>query len=137
MLTYTDVEGYLSSALAPSYNPLPFFDPGPGSSLRVQDLDPDTMVIITVGNGPGLDMEEVFDRVSVQIRTIGPQQDYTGAEQLAQAVDKAMVALDHSQNLNGKRLLSVVRSGGSPSLLPQDDGDRYHFTCNYIWEVQY
>lgn len=138
MLTYADVEGYLTAALPGlGVDPLPTFVPGPGSDGVIQDFSPDTMVILTVGGGPGLDSEELFDRGGVQARTIGPQHDYNGAEALAQAVDKAMIALDHSQQINGKRLLSVLRTGGSPTLLLKDDGDRYQFTCNYIWEVEY
>ena len=137
MLQYADVQTYLESQLTPLYNPLPVFDPGPGSDPKVQDLNPDMMVIISLTGGAGMDSEEVFDRASVQIRTVGPQQDYTGAEKLAQDVDRAMVKIDSSQSLNGKWTLSVVRSGGAPALLLIDDGDRYHFTCNYIWEVVY
>jgi hypothetical protein len=138
MLSYNDVKGYLTTALdALDYDPLPVFDPGPGSDPTVQDLSPNMMVIITLTPGAGLDMEEVFDRPGFQIRSIGPQQDYGAAEKLAQDIDRALVALDQSQSINGKWTLSVVRSGGSPALLLSDDGDRYHFTCNYIWEVQY
>lgn len=134
MLSYADVVELLEDQLEP---PLPYFDPGPGADTGVQDLTPDTMCIITLSGGPGLDSEELFDQVGVQIRAIGPQQDYASAEALAQAIDKALVSIDTSQAINGKHTLSIIRSGGAPSLLLIDDGDRYHFTCNYIWEVAY
>jgi Bacteriophage minor capsid protein len=138
MLGYKDVQGYLEIALTNlDYDPLPLFDPGPGSDLVTQDQTPNTMVIISLTGGPGMDSEEVFDQASIQVRTIGPQQDYDGAEKLAQDIDRALVALDHSQSINGKWVLSVIRTGGAPALLLQDDGDRFHFTCNYVWEVQY
>ena len=138
MLNYADVKGVVSAALtAQNWKPMPLFDPGPGSDLVVQDLTPDTMIIITLTPGAGLDSEELFDRAGIQVRTIGPQEDYDTAEKLAQAVDKALIAIDHSQQINGKRTLSVTRAGGAPALMPIDNGDRYHFTCNYIWEVQY
>lgn len=138
MLTYSDVKTYLTDGLTGlAFKPMPFFDPGPGTDPVVQDLVPGSMVILTVGGGPGLASEEVFDRTIVQVRTIGPQQDYEAAETLAQTIDGLMVALDHSQFVNNKWTLSVVRSGGSPALLTIDDGDRYHFTCNYVWEVKY
>lgn len=139
MLSYDDVQTYVQGSLTALnyYDPLPMFDPGPGTDINVQDESPDSMVIITLTPGAGLDSEEVFDRAGIQIRTIGPQNDYAGAEKLAQDVDKAMVALDTSQSVNGKWTLSVVRAGGAPSLLLTDDGSRYHFTCNYIWEVEY
>jgi hypothetical protein len=142
VLSYRDVEGYLKNALqgvgyGTDLLPMPFFDPGPGADPDVQDQVPDMMVVVTVGGGSGLDMEEVFDRPAIQIRSIGPQADYDGAEKLAYDLDRAMVAIDQSQSINGKWTLIVVRAGGAPSLLLSDDGDRYHFTCNYIWEVEY
>lgn len=138
-LTYADVQGYIAGYLTSlgTYNPLPFFDPGPDADLVLQDQSPNYMVMIVVGGGAGLDVEEVFDRALVHIRTIGNQEDYTGAEKLAQDVDRGMNAIASSQSINNKWTLSIVRSGGAPSLLLRDDGDRYHFTCNYIWEVQY
>jgi hypothetical protein len=138
MLQYKDVKQVVVDALtAANWTPMPYFDPGPGTDLDVQDLSPDTMVIITLTPGAGLDSEQVFDRAGIQIRTVGPQEDYDTAESLAQVVDRALIAIDHSQNLNNKRVLSVTRAGGAPALMPIDNGDRYHFTCNYIWEVQY
>ena len=141
MLAYADVEAYVRTQLTnQDYTPLPYFTPGPSSDPDVQDLVPDAMVILTIGAGAGMDSELLFDRPGVQVRTIGPQQDYTGAETLAQAIDKVMGDLGGataSRTINGKRILSIVRAGGAPTLLLKDDGDRYHFTCNYIWEVVY
>jgi len=141
MLAYIDVQTYIADQLTKlNYDPLPTFDPGPGADINVQDLVPGAMVILTIGAGAGMDSELLFDRPAVQVRVIGPQQDYAGAETLAQMIDKLMGDLGGataSRTINGKRILSIVRAGGAPTLLPQDDGDRYHFTCNYIWEVVY
>jgi len=96
------------------------------------------IVMITIGGGAGLDSEDVFDQPSIQIRSCGNQMDYNTAEQLAQDLDRAMYALGPSTTLpNGKRSLTVSRTGGGPALLLRDDAGRYHFTCSYIWEVQY
>jgi Bacteriophage minor capsid protein len=142
MLAYVDVETYVSVQLTTlGYSRLPVFTPGPATDLNVQDLSPNEIVIITVGGGAGMDSELLFDRPGVQIRTIGRQDDYNSAEALAQAVDKTMgdmgIYASATRTINGKRVLSIVRTGGAPSLLLKDDGDRYHFTCNYIWEVVY
>lgn len=134
MLQYTDVVALLEAKLSP---PLPYFDPGPGSDQVVIDQNPDEMCIISLTGGPGLDSEQVFDRAGLQIRTVGPQADYEGAETLAFNIDKALVSIDTSQAINGKHTLSIMRAGSGPSLLLIDDGGRYHFTCNYIWEVVY
>jgi hypothetical protein len=107
-------------------------------NLDALDVSPGQLVIIALGSGPGLSVEELFDRQIAQIRSVGLQgSNYQSAEQLAQDVDKGMIAIDHSQSINNKWVLSVVRSGGGPALLLKDDADRYHFTCNYVVEVQY
>jgi Bacteriophage minor capsid protein len=139
MLTFSDVETYLQGYLLAldRYNPLPYFDPGPGATLDSQDMNPDRMVICWIAAGAGFDSEMVFDRPMVQIRTIGLQMNYSDAEQLAYDCDRGMTAIDHSQYINGKWVLAITRSGGGPTLLMKDDGDRYHFTCSYIWEVTY
>lgn len=138
MLKYSDVKGFLEAGLTSlDYDALPYFSPGPGTDPNIQAEAPDTMVVLTVGSGPGLDSEQIFDQAGIQVRAIGPQQDYDGGEQLAQDIDRLLVAIDHSQNVNNKWTLSVLRTGGPPSMLLKDDGDRYHFTCNYVWEVVY
>jgi len=138
LLTYSDVRTYLQDKLtAAGYATLPTFDPGPGANLDALDTVPNGMVIISSWPGPGFDAEQVFDRQAFQFRTIGPQSDFEGAEQLAQDCDRAMVGFSISQYVNGKWWLSVQRAGGAPSLLLQDEGDRFHFYANYIVEVEY
>ena len=138
MLSYTDVQTFISNYLTNiGYTPLPVFDPGPGVTVDAIDKAPNQLVILTLTAGASLDAEQVFDRPAVQVRSIGPQLDYLNAETLAQDIDKAMVAVDQSQYINGKWVLSILRTAGAPQLLLKDDGDRYHFTCNYIWEVVY
>lgn len=138
MLTFSDVETYLKGYLTTlGYSPLPFFDPGPGTNLDAADANPDRLVLCQIGGGAGFDVEMIFDRPMVQIRTAGLQMDYSDAEKLAYDCDQGMTAIDQSQYLNGKWVLAITRVGGGPSLLLKDDADRYHFTCNYIWEVVY
>jgi Bacteriophage minor capsid protein len=133
-----DIENYLSSWLRTvGYNPLPVFDPGPGINLDATDVSPDRLVLVTIGAGAGFSTEEVFDRPMVSLRTVGPQMNYTDAESLAYDCDKGLTAIDHAQVFSGKWVTSINRVGGGPALLLKDDGDRYHFTCNYIVEVVY
>lgn len=138
MLTYSDISTYLEGWLTTvGYNPLPYFDPGPGVNLDAIDANPDRIVLCSIGGGAGFSTEMVLDRPMVALRTIGKQMDYTDAEQLAYDCDQGMAAIDHSQFVNGKWWTSINRVGGGPALLLKDDGDRYHFTCNYIVEVVY
>jgi hypothetical protein len=95
------------------------------------------LIVVTPWPGGGLDMEAIFDRAAIQLRTVGPQMDYAKAEQLAMDCDNVFVSFMLSQTVNGKWWLSATRAGGSPALLQKDDGDRYHFYCNYIVEVEY
>jgi hypothetical protein len=136
MLKYADVVQYLTQTLPPQYSDI-YYSHGPSTDTSTFDSVPDSIIVVTIGSGPGFDSEMLFDRSMVQIRSIGPQFDYSGAEDLADAIDKALVAVDSSRLINGKWTLSIVRSGGPPAPLLRDDGDRHHFTCNYVWEVEY
>ena len=116
----------------------PVFYPGPAADVDAQDITGDNrLVIVTLWPGGGLDMEEYFDRAGVQLRTAGKPLLYSDGEQLAQDCDRAMLSVDHSQRINGKWTLAITRAGGAPTLIQKDDGDRYQFYCNYIWEVEY
>jgi hypothetical protein len=139
MLAYADVEMFVSDYLTnlATYQPMPVFYPGPAADIDANDISPEMLVIISLWPGAGLDSEQVFDRAGVQLRTIGPQMDYSRGEQLAQDCDRAMLSLQISQYVNNKWTLSIQRAGGSPTLIQKDNGDRYHFYCNYIWEVEY
>jgi hypothetical protein len=138
MLTYNDVQTLIANGLtAKGYNPLPVFHPGPGPDLDAQDVNPNSMVVIQLLAGLGETTDGAFDRASFQVRSIGPQLDYTSAEQLAQDIDHILLAVVSSKSATGKWGLPIVRTGGSPVLLQQDVGDRYHFICSYIWEVVY
>lgn len=144
VLTFHDVEVFLTEQLQVSYDEMPVFSPGPTADTDMQDIAPDRLVLIAIQGGLPLDSEKVFQRPSVSIRSIGVQgtiggdnQAYTDAETLAQLIDKAMTSVDHSQLINGKWTLSIQHSGGTPTLLQHDDASRFHFLCSYIWEVVY
>ena len=139
MLSFEDVtmllNGYLTNL--GTYPTLPVMVPGPPTNVDADDYAPESLVIISLWPGTGLDAEELFDRAGVQLRTVGRQMDYMSAERLACDCDYAMTSLGISQEINGKWTVDIWRAGGSPTLVLKDDGDRYHFFCNYIWEVEY
>jgi hypothetical protein len=138
MLTYNDVQTLIANGLtAKGYSPLPVFHPGPGPDLDAQDVNPNSMVVIQLLAGLGESTDGAFDRASFQVRAIGPQGDYLSAETLARDIDQTCLTVVSSKSATGKWGLPIVRTGGAPALLLQDDGDRYHFICSYIWEVVY
>lgn len=117
-------------------------NPGPPTYEGVADTV-NRAVVITVGGGPGLFLEEVFDRVLVSIDTAGDQSDPRSAEDLAMLVDQQMLALDRPRDVAADddpgdkiRVLAVTRAGGRPTPVAVDDGDRTHLACSYIWQVQ-
>jgi hypothetical protein len=138
-LKYSNVESFVSAGLSAlgTYSPLPVFDPGPTPDLDALDLTGDRLVIISIAPGGGMAVENIIDRVVVQVRSIGAQMDYADAEQLAQDIDHNMLSLDVSQFIDGLWVVSISRVGGGPALLVKDSADRYNFTCSYIWEVEY
>jgi hypothetical protein len=136
MISYAWAKDYLRTYLEGiGYDPLPTFVPGIGDP-DVLDTAPERLVVLTVGSGAGLSVEYAFDRPSLQVRTAGRQNNYEDGEQLAFDCDRGLLTIDHSQRVGGVWILAVVRFGGSPSFLIKDDGDRYHFTCNYIVEAE-
>lgn len=142
ILTYSDVKTFLTASLEPAYaDAMPVINPGPTADQDMQDISPDRLVLVAMQAGLGMDGEELFMRPVVSIRSIGAQglidPAYTDAETLAFAIDKALIAVDSSQFINGKWTLSIMHATGTPSLLMHDDAGRFHFLCNYIWEVVY
>jgi hypothetical protein len=139
MLMMKDVTTLLDSYLTSTgrYSTMPVMVPGPATNVDAEDYAPEALVIISLWPGQGLVTEGLFDRAGVQLRTIGKQMDYQSAELLAMDCDKAMTSIEISQHINGKWVVDIWRAGGSPTLVLKDDGDRYHFFCNYIWEVEY
>jgi hypothetical protein len=100
-------------------------------------LAPDRLVVISITPGGGMAIENLIDRVPVQVRSIGAQMDHADAEQLAQDIDNIMNSLTVSRFIDGLWVVTIYRVGGGPSLLEKDSADRYNFTCSYIWEVKY
>lgn len=144
MLTYTDVRDFLSSALTGlgyadslplvSNNPksMPLFDPGPVSLTSIFTKSPGTIAVVTVGNGAGLTLEQTYDQVFITVRVVGPQFDYSAAEQITSDIDRAFLAVNSSRMMGQTRVLYVTRTGGAPQLIDFDSTDRYHFQTTYI-----
>lgn len=109
--------------------------PGPPSYEGTADTI-GKAVVITVGSGPGLSDESIFDGVMVAIDVAGNQNDPQSAQDLALLVDAKMLTLQSSATVSGLRIKSVVRAGGRPVPFVVDDGDRWHYSCSYVWSVE-
>ena len=148
MLKYSDVETYVRAGLEAkgygSANPdvneqartMPLIDPGPFTIERLRTKSPHSMLFLTVGNGVGTTTEGLYDRVFVTVRAIGQQNNYAYAETLAHDVDGLLLDVVNGVTMGTSRTLYVARTGGYPSLVDFDAGDRYHFQATYIAEVK-
>lgn len=110
------------------------YNPGPPSYEGVADTV-GRACVVTVGGGPGLEIEQAFDRVTVDLDVAGDQNDPQSAEDLALALDRRILLLDHTQTVGGVRVLCATRAGGRPTPVGVDDGDRWHLACGYVWRV--
>lgn len=113
------------------------FFPGPQGNEEAYD-QPGRTVILTLGSGPGFELEQMYDRTSLFVDIAGNPNDYDNAEALAMAVDKAITGVVAPRILSqdGTQALSFQRSGGRPSPTVVDNGDRHHFTCSYVLRVE-
>lgn len=93
-------------------------------------------VVITLGGGPGLILEQTYDRVFVSVDCAGDQLDPESAYALSRDVDRAMLAVTSPRDVDGVRVLFVNRAGGAPVAVNVDDGDRLHLSCSYLWQVR-
>jgi hypothetical protein len=118
------------------YTPIPALSPGPASDEIVQKISPDEIVFLTVGGGAASTIEGLFDNPFLTLRAVGQQEDYQSAEDLAWYMDSGLLAIPDNGFMGNARIKPVVRTGGVPALLSQDNAGRYHFTCSYIVETQ-
>lgn len=141
-LTYKELKQWLSTfpgivdpTVANSLQTV--FFPGPASNEEAYD-QPGRTVVLTLGGGPGFELEQQYDRVQLYVDVAGNPNDLDDAEKLALAVDKAITSVVTPTVLTqgGTRALSFQRSGGRPTLVTVDDGDRSHFTCGYVLRVE-
>lgn len=136
--TYSDVKAYLSAKLGAETGPRRIvFSPGPAGDTQEQKIAAARIVFLEVGGGPGLHLEDTFDRIFIAARMVGMQRSYDDAETLARDVDLALVSFAGTADLTpGVRGLYITRAGGRPQLLLRDSAERYHFTASYIGEFE-
>lgn len=92
------------------------------------------MIILSRNPGPGLTLEQMFDRVIVTIRSVGLQGSYDDAEELAGNTDRWMLSPGNVQ-VGGAFALFVNRVGSEPVPVMTDKARRTHFQCGYVIPV--
>lgn len=100
---------------------------------------PNPYVLITFYGGVGFTTAGALDRQLFQVRCVGLQFSPDTARRLAMRVDHVLTQI-HSERLgvgsSAPWCVEIARSGGGPTALLVDDGDRTHYTCNYAIEVE-
>ena len=97
------------------------------------EIEQDIAVVLTLhGGGPTL-LERTYDTPTLQVLTRGPQFDPKGAEDLAFAIDDALLGATVT-TVGVTRVISIDRVGGPPSLLARDSARRNVLTANYIFQ---
>lgn len=97
---------------------------------------PGEFLLITPTGGPGLQTDGYTDVHSFQVRAVGDQNDYDSAERLAVLADLNLLRLGmNSQEAFDTWVVSISRSGGSPTVLMRDEAERHHFVASYLVEV--
>lgn len=106
----------------------------PGPDLPTEDAG--SCLVLTRSGGPGFALEQIVDGQGWQIRYIGDQNDYNGAEVQALGIDWALNdAAPFFTWPDGTRLVSFYRAGSPPTPDRVDDAQRHHFVASYVATV--
>lgn len=132
MKTFAQMEGYVRAILTAGGFPEAKWSIEPGPKIP---SIPTSFVLLSPYGGPGEDLEGVLDQRSWQVRVVGEQNDYIGAEAAANAIDIAFLSHLSHEKIDGQKVTSIQRVGGPPSVLMVDDADRTHFVCSYTFSV--
>jgi hypothetical protein len=144
VIKYSDIESHVTSQLALvrddsgllRYYPTPMTSPGPATDEGMQKINSERLIFLSVGGGAGREVEGLFAKPFINVRSIGKQFSYEDSEQLAIDIDAAFMAIDSNGFIGNAPVLYVAHSGGEPMFLSMDAANRYHFTCSYIVETQ-
>lgn len=105
--------------------------------------NPNYCVVLTRYGGAGLDADGALDVIAWQVRSIGKQNNYDSAEEIADTIDDGFLnhfssyVFPNPEDLNEKIWVpSITRVGGAPNPLLVDDADRTHFVCSYNASTQ-
>lgn len=136
-MKFSDVQTFLTDGLTSlGYTSVPPIVPGPLTVATLQKRYPGALILVMVGGGVGLNIEQTFDRPFITVRCIGSQHDYDSAETLAKDVDGLFLALNGNATIGTAKVLWITRTGAGPEIVEWDTADRHHFQCQYIANTQ-
>lgn len=93
----------------------------------------DNVGVVTPTAGPGDDLEGIGDWFGFQTKLIGTETQFDELQQSAMALDRILrLELAVPLDLWGTRVRAVVRSGGAPDMVQEDERDRISFVGNYL-----
>lgn len=126
-MRYSELQTWTEEILVAVNMPGVTIAPGP----ELPDI-PGPFVVWTPYGGPGLDADGALDAQSWQFRSAGEQMNYQSAEDLAMALDMAVISHE-SGKIADRWVAYIQRVGGAPSALMTDDSDRTQFVCSYVF----
>lgn len=97
---------------------------------------PDQIVMLRITGGAGTVRERIFDRVIVQVRARGNQDDRASAEALADQVDHAFMDALPPIRIAARPVTRIDYAGSQPAFLGRDEGRRSTYACSYVIEVE-
>ena len=92
----------------------------------------DNVGVITPGPGPGSDLEDIGDWFGFQAKLIGKEYQFDDLQKSAMELDRTLRFLAVPADLWGTRVRAVVRSGGAPDMIQEDEFERIAFAGNYL-----
>lgn len=130
MISSTEVADWIKAAQTVAF---------PDATFVADSEEPDLpgpYVWVTPVFAPPATMDGLIDLRGYNVEVAGKQNDFDYAEQLAFAVDRQMLGDGGAVLIGGKRVIARYRAGGPPYSSQKDDGDRTHFVCGYLHEVE-
>ncbi len=94
-------------------------------------------VVVSWLPGAGLSLEGTLSTPAAQLRVIGPQGNRDAARVLAERLDARLTNRGlFPAFVGGRYVVDVRHSGGMPAHDRNDDADRAHYVCTYLFDVE-
>jgi len=92
----------------------------------------DNVGLVTPTTSPGSDLEDIGDWFGFQVRLTGREYQNAALYESAMTVDTALRYLGLPATLWGTWIRAIIRAGGPPDVVQDDEHDRISFVGNYL-----